>query len=155
MADSALQVPILVCLAVLITAVVSGLLPVSPVEVVLLAVAASVPPALVFPLTLLATLGHMAAKTVVYVGSRRTAPTIPARHQAAVQRVRTLLMRRRRMRIATVLVSAAGGVPPFYLVTICCGALRLPLRDYLLAGTIGRGLRFAALAVIPRFAGPV
>jgi membrane protein YqaA with SNARE-associated domain len=95
----------------------------------------------------------MAAKTLVYLGSRTAEPAIPARHRAALQRVRALLLRRRRVQLLTVLVSAVGGVPPFYLVTVCCGVLRLPLRDYLVVGAVGRGLRFAALALLPQLLG--
>jgi membrane protein YqaA with SNARE-associated domain len=36
---------------------------------------------------------------------------------------------------------------------VCSGVLRLPLRDFLVAGTVGRGLRFAALALAPRVLG--
>jgi membrane protein YqaA with SNARE-associated domain len=152
MRDTALQTPAMVCTLVLIIAAVSSLLPVSPVELMLLALSASVPPSLMLPVTVLATVGHMAAKTLVYVGSRSTTPAIPPRQRAALERVRALLMRRRRTRVLTMLLSAAGGVPPFYLVTICCGVLRLPLRDFLVAGTIGRGARFAVLALLPRLA---
>ena len=145
--------PIVVCALVLVIAAASSLLPVSPVEALLVALSASTPLSLLLPVVALATLGHMAAKTVVYLGSRTTSPIVPARQQAALERVRRLLLRRPRMQLLTVLVSAIGGVPPFYLVTVCSGILRLPLRDFLVAGTIGRGLRFGALALLPRLAG--
>jgi membrane protein YqaA with SNARE-associated domain len=153
MRDTVLHAPLLLCVLVLVVAAVSSLLPVSPVEALLLALSAVVPASLLLPLAALATVGHMAAKTLVYLGSRRAAPAVPARHRAALQRVHTLLVRRRRVQLLTVLASAAGGLPPFYLVTVCCGVLRLPLRDFLVAGTVGRGLRFAALALGPQFLG--
>jgi membrane protein YqaA with SNARE-associated domain len=149
MRDVATAAPVIVCVAVLILAAASSLLPVSPIEAILVALSASAPPSLLVPLTVLATLGHMASKTLVYLGSRRTTPLVTARHRAALERVRALLLRRRRMQLLTVLLSAVGGLPPFYLVTVCCGALRLPLRDFLVAGTLGRGLRFGALALLP------
>jgi membrane protein YqaA with SNARE-associated domain len=152
MRDAAMNAPLILCAFVVLVATVSSLLPVSPVEVLLIALSASLPPSLLLPVTMLATLGHMAAKTVIYLGSRTTVPALPARQRAALDRVRALLVRRRRVRLLTVLVSAIGGVPPFYLVTVCCGVLRLPLRDFLVAGTVGRGLRFAALALLPRLA---
>ncbi len=154
MRDAVLHAPLLLCVLVLVVAGVSSLLPISPVEALLLGLSASVPAHLLLPVTALATVGHMAAKTLVYLGSRSAAePAVPARHRAALQRVRALLTRRRRVRFLTVLVSALAGVPPFYLVTVCCGVLRLPLRDYVVAGAIGRGLRFAALALLPRLLG--
>lgn len=150
MADAVLHAPLLLCVLVLVVAGVSSLLPISPVEGLLLLLSASVPAPLVLPIAALATVGHMGAKTLIYLGSRRAEPAVPARQRAALQRVRALLLRRRRVQVATVLVSALGGVPPFYLVTVCCGVLRLPLRDFLVAGTVGRGLRFAALAFAPQ-----
>lgn len=145
--------PVILCLLVLVIAAASSLLPVSPVEVLLVALSASAPPWLLLPIIIVATAGHMSAKMLIYIGSRRTMPAVPARQRAALDRVRALLARRRRTQLLTVLASAIGGMPPFYLVTVCCGILRLPLRDYLVAGTIGRGLRFGALVLLPRVAG--
>lgn len=155
MRDVVVEAPLVVCAIVLLVAVASSLLPASPVEALLIALSASMPQSLALPVTVLATLGHMAAKTLLYLGSRRATPIVPARQRAALDRVRALLLRRRRLQLLTVLVSAIGGVPPFYLVTVCCGALRLPLRDFLVAGTVGRGLRFGALAFLPQLAGAV
>jgi membrane protein YqaA with SNARE-associated domain len=153
MPDVATAAPVIVCALVLIVAAASSLLPVSPIEAMLVALSASVPTSLLVPVTVLATVGHMAAKTVVYLGSRRTTPLATQRQRAGLERVRALLLRRRRLQVLTVLLSALGGLPPFYLVTVCCGALRLPLRDFLVAGTVGRGVRFGALALLPRLIG--
>lgn len=153
MRDAATATPLVLCALVLVIAAASSLLPVSPVEAILVALSASAPPSLLLPVAVLATLGHMAAKVVVYLGSRKTTPAVPARQRAALERVRALLLRRRRVRVLTVLLSAFGGMPPFYLVTVCCGVLRLPLRDFVIVGTVGRGLRFGALALLPRLVG--
>lgn len=46
-------------------------------------------------------------------------------------------------------VSASVGVPPFALVSVAAGALRIPLAIFLVAGLIGRWARFAfVLAVV-------
>jgi membrane protein YqaA with SNARE-associated domain len=151
MSDAVLQVPLLLCAFALVVGGVSALLPVLPIEPLLLGVSASVPARLLVPVVVLATVGHMAAKTLLYLGSRSaTERAMPARQRAMLERVRALLSRRRRVQLLTVLVSATAGVPPFYLVTVCCGVLRIPLRDYLVVSVIGRGLRFGALALLPR-----
>ena len=155
MRDAALHAPLLLCVVVLLVGGASSLLPVSPVEPMLVAVSVSLPAPLLLAVVVLATVGHMAAKTLLYLGSRTAAPAVPTRHRPAVERVRALLSRHRWSQVATVLVSALVGAPPFYLVTICCGVLRLPLRDYLIAGSLGRGLRFTALAFLPRLLGAV
>ena len=153
MRDLATAAPVIVCALVLVVAAASSLLPVSPVEAMLVALSASAPTSLLIPVTVVATLGHMAAKTLVYLGSRKTTPLVTPRQRAGLERVRALLLRRRRLQVLTVLLSAVGGLPPFYLVTVCSGALRLPLRDFLVAGTVGRGVRFGALALLPRLIG--
>jgi membrane protein YqaA with SNARE-associated domain len=155
MRDIGTAAPVIVFALVLVVAAASSLLPVSPVEAMLVALSASAPTSLLVPVTVAATLGHMAAKTLVYLGSRRTTPLVRPRQRAGLERVRALLLRRRRLQVLTVLLSAVGGLPPFYLVTVCCGALRLPLRDFLVAGTVGRGVRFGALALLPRLIGAV
>jgi membrane protein YqaA with SNARE-associated domain len=49
-----------------------------------------------------------------------------------------------------VLASSATSVPPFYLVTALAGALGLPLRDFLVAGSVGAAIRFTALLTLAR-----
>jgi membrane protein YqaA with SNARE-associated domain len=155
MPDPAAHGPLLLCLLTLVVAVIGSLLPLSPIEPLLLAVAASVPAPFLLPVVVLATVGHMAAKTLLYMGGHHAERAVPERRRATLRRVRALVSRHRSARCLTVLVSAFTGTPPFYLVTICCGALRIPLSDYLVAGTIGRGLRFAAFTLLPRFLSPL
>ncbi len=145
---------LVLCALALVVGGASALLPFLPIEPLLLGLSATVPRPLLLPVVTLATAGHMAAKTLLYLGSRSaTERAVPARQQAALERVRVLLSRRRAVQVLTVLVSALAGVPPFYLVTVCCGVLRLPLRDFLLVGVVGRGLRFGALALLPQLVG--
>jgi membrane protein YqaA with SNARE-associated domain len=153
MREAMLQAPLLLCLLALVVGLVSSLSPISPTEPILLGLAAFAPTPLLLLVVVLATVGHMAAKTVVYLGSRSAAPVVPARHRARLQQVRALVARRPGVQRLTVLVSALSSVPPFYLVTVCCGVVRMPLRDYVVAGTIGRALRFGALALLPRLLG--
>ena len=48
-----------------------------------------------------------------------------------------------------VLVSSAIGVPPFFLVTLAAGAVGVNFRRFVIAGTIGRLMRFGSLALLP------
>ena len=147
------QTPLLLCLAAVVVGVVGSLLPFSPIEPLLLGLAASAPAPLVLPIVALTTAATMGAKTLVYLASRGAQPTLPPRHRAALDRTRSLLERRRPVQLLVVLLSALAGLPPFYLVTVCCGVLRLSLRDYLVVGTLGRGLRFTAIALLPQLVG--
>ena len=154
MLDAVFEGPLLLCAFALVVGGASALVPLMPIEPLLLGASATVPPPLLLPVVALATAGHMAAKTVLYLVSRRAAEyAVPARQGAALERVRALLARRRPVQLLTLLASALAGVPPFYLVTVCYGVLRLPLRDYVVVGALGRALRFGTLAFVPRVFG--
>jgi membrane protein YqaA with SNARE-associated domain len=142
--------PPLLCVLALVLAGVGSVLPVSPTEPALLALAAAAPPALALPLALLATVGHMAGKLVVYAGGRRATRVLSARHRRALDRARPRMAGSRRAQYVTVLLSGAVGLPPFYGVTVLSGAMGVPLTGYLVAGSVGRAARFAGLALLPR-----
>ena len=153
MLEAALHSPLLLCLLTVAFAAGSALLPLSPVEPVLVGVALVAPHWLLLPLAALATASHMAAKTVVYLGGRRALAAVPARHRARVDSMGARLAGRRGAQLLVVLLSAITGLPPFYVVTAMCGALQIPLRDYLLAGTTGRAVRFTGLLFLPGLVG--
>lgn len=142
--------PFLICLVLLVAAAAGGVLPFSPTEPMLVAVAAYADQSLLLPVVVLATAAQIAAKAFLFAASAKAERVLPTRARAMVARVRARLAGRRWLQILTVLVSAFVGLPPFYLVTVACGALRLPLSDYLIAGTIGRASRFTALVMLPQ-----
>jgi len=142
--------PLLICAITVAVSIAGGLIPFSPLEPVLLGVAAIAPPSLLPLVVVLATLSQMGAKTLLYVGSRKALGTLTGHKRASFERVHRLLDGRRWLQILTVLVSAVVGLPPFYMVTVACGALSLPLRNYLIAGTVGRAARFTAIVMLPQ-----
>jgi membrane protein YqaA with SNARE-associated domain len=142
--------PVLLCALTVVLSVLAGMMPCSPFEPMLVAVAAVARPSLLIPLAVLATVSQMAAKTLLYVASRKAERSLSVRKRALFERVRARLAGRRWLQIATILVSGVFGLPPFYVVTVACGALRLPLRDYVVVGTFGRALRFTAIMMLPQ-----
>ena len=50
--------------------------------------------------------------------------------------------------------SAVIGLPPFYLVTLVAGVAGLRLRTFLWLGTLGRAIRFFAIALTVAYARP-
>lgn len=85
--------------------------------------------------------GQMLAKLVLYGIARWSPKRLPARAQGAIARFEGLSRRRGSMLV--VLASASVGVPPFYLVTIAAGALRLPPILFVGAGLAGTLIRYA------------
>ena len=72
------------------------------------------------------------------------------RGAAAVARWRDRFERHPRAVLATVLVSAVVGLPPFYVVSVAAGAMGLQFRRFVFVGTLGRLLHFAAVAWMGR-----
>lgn len=142
--------PVLLCALTVVLSVLAGMMPCSPFEPMLVAVAAVARPSLLIPLAVLATVSQMAAKTLLYLASRKAERSLSVRKRALFERVRARLAGRRWLQIVTILVSGVFGLPPFYIVTVACGALRLPLRDYVVVGTFGRAIRFTAIMLLPQ-----
>lgn len=150
MRDLALQSPLLLCVVTVIFGAASSLLPVSPVEPILVGVAIVAPPWLLLPLVVLATASHMSTKTLVFLGAGRVERVLSGTQRVRLERARVRLAGRLRLQQGTLFLSSLTGVPPFYLTTVICGSLRLPLRHFLVLATIGRAIRFAALMFIPQ-----
>ena len=142
--------PVLLCLATIALFGVSALVPVMATEPLLLGLAAAVPPALVIPITLLATATHMAAKAMVYLGSRNLEKVVSPQKRLLIERMCTRLDRRRAVQNGTVFISAITGLPPFYAVAMAGGVLRIPFSSFLILGFLGRAIRFGALVFAPQ-----
>lgn len=145
-----IESPVLLFAATIALFGVFALLPVMATEPLLLGLSAMVPAPMVIPVTLLATATHMAAKTIVYLGSRRAGGAVPHRRQTLVAKACARLAGRRSLQVGTVFLSAITGLPPFYAVTMAWGVMRLPLLDFLVAGFVGRAIRFSALVAAPQ-----
>lgn len=141
--------PLLVCAVVVAIALIGGLLPASPLEPVLIAIAALGSPTLTMQVVIVAAIAQMVPKTMLFLGSARAVEAMSPRKRVIVDRVGSRLAGRRWAQIVTVFVSAVVGMPPFYLMTVICGGLRLRLSDYFVAGAVGRTLRYVGLAMLP------
>lgn len=135
------------------TGAVGGLVPFSPLDPLLVGLAAIGSPATLVIGVLLATASQMCTKALLFAGCSKAERLLPPGKRARVDRITRLLRGRVHLQIATVFVSAVFGLPPLYLVTVVCGALQLRLRSFVLVAGIGRALRFAALVFIPYLLG--
>ena len=126
--------------------VVSGLIPFVNAEVLVAGAAVAVPPGYVIPVILLCSVGHMAAKVGLYAGARWLPERLPARARDRLERASAKTKRLEQAGFTLVLVSAAVGLPPFYLITLAAGAMHMNLTWFIVVGLVGRGVRFAAIA---------
>lgn len=127
-----------------LTCSLGGIVPWVSSEVVVLAAAALLPlPAL--PLLIAAcAAGQMSSKSVVYGVTRWAPHLLPQRARTALSRAEQY-RDRRLLLTGTAFVGAAVSVPPFYLVTLACGLLRVPFPAFLLAGLCGVLARYSLL----------
>jgi membrane protein YqaA with SNARE-associated domain len=129
--------------------VLSAIVPWVNAEVIVLSfVALAHSPAELALVVIIATAGQMAGKCVVFWAGRR-GEKWHARAGELSARWRERLTARPWRAVTLVLVSSAVGVPPFFLVTLAAGAVGVNFRRFVVAGSIGRFVRFGALAFLP------
>jgi len=134
-------------------AVVSAVFPWVNAEVIVLSLPAMAPSkAALVVLLLTATAGQMTGKCFLYWAGRKGNKVLSGRAGKALTRWRESLESRPAKAVLLVLISSIVGLPPFYVMTILAGALRMNFLVYLAAGTTGRLIRFGALVMLPQFA---
>lgn len=144
--------PAQVALLTLVAGFTSGFLPFVNVEAYLLGAAALFPESPLLLVVVPATVGQMAAKSLLYLGGRGLVG-LPRRYCDRALAVGSRLAAGEGRSAGVVFSSALAGLPPFYLVSVAAGALRVSPRVFLLTGTAGRFLRFAAVFAGPRLLG--
>jgi membrane protein YqaA with SNARE-associated domain len=130
--------------------VASGFLPFLPAEVYLLGASAMSPPAFVAPLILAATLGQMTAKTAMFSAGRGLVKVKGARFQKWLADAEQWARNRKNIGAALIFISASGGLPPFYIVCVAAGMLRVGWVPFLVFGSLGRAVRFAVVVAFPQ-----
>jgi membrane protein YqaA with SNARE-associated domain len=136
-------------LATFVWCMTSGLMPIVNAEIFLVGVAALTPSSRLWVIVAAATAGQMIAKSLMYlVGSGVV--RLPFRRE------RRLDLEAARERVARwknkdllVFVSAALGLPPFYLISILAGTLKLPFARFFAFGLAGRVVRFSLIVAVP------
>jgi len=134
-------------------AVASAVFPWVNAEVIVLSLPAVAPSktALVI-LLLVATAGQMTGKCFLYWASRKGNRVLRGRAGEILAKWRERLEAKPSKAVALVLVSSTVGLPPFYLMTLLAGALKMNFLTFLAAGTTGRLVRFGALVTLPHLA---
>jgi membrane protein YqaA with SNARE-associated domain len=129
----------------------SALLPWLNCEVILLGLAALArSPLELGAIVMLTSAGQMAGKCALYWAGRGSLRFQHGRVSRTVAAWNERFERLPSGPVALVFVSSAVGIPPFYVVTVLAGALRMHFTRFMVVGTCGRLVRFGALAFVPR-----
>ncbi len=131
--------------------ILSALIPVLNAEVYLAALAASQSPPL-WPMAIVAAAGQMIGKIVYYYLGKSSLDwrwikkrTDTPRFQAGLEKWRIRLENRPWVAAVFVLASASVGIPPFAIVAVLAGTLRMSFSMFVVVGFLGRVLRFASI----------
>jgi membrane protein YqaA with SNARE-associated domain len=130
--------------------VAGSIIPLINTEVYLVSAVALSPDGWVIPLVLAATFGQMTGKVVMYYAGRGVVHIPYERVRTRMVAMQARLQARPRAGAAVLLASATVGLPPLYVVSIACGAVRMNLLAFFVIGTVGRLVHFAAVAAIPQ-----
>ena len=150
MLDALTASPLLLCLGAMALSAASGVLPASPVEPIIVAMAALMPRWMLLPAAALVTLSAMSTKVLVYAGGMQAQRMFPQRTRPRVDALAARLRAQGpNARRSLIVISAMTGVPSFYVVTVLCGTLRMPVREWFIAGTVGRAVRIIGLVFLP------
>lgn len=138
-------------LASFVVGFVSGLVPFVNSEIYLVAVSSVAARPALMPIALLVAAGQMVAKTILFYAGQGVFKINMGKYQSKVEAVQDKFVRWKNKTDALIFMSAALGLPPFYVVSFVAGALKLNVIKFVVVGLVGRGIRFAALVYFPQF----
>ena len=127
------------------TVAAGGILPWINSEVVVAGAALLTPESGLPALVLACSAAQMSAKAILYGVIRWVPERMPARARQFVNRVE-VFRQRRGLLVLAVFSGSAIALPPFYLVTLACGMLRVPFALFAIAGLAGTISRYGFLA---------
>ena len=127
------------------TVAVGGILPWINGEVVIAGAALLTPQGGLPALVLACAAAQMSAKAVLYGVIRWVPERMPARARKLTSRIEAY-RERRGFLVLAVFSGSAIALPPFYLVTLACGMLRVPFALFVIAGLAGTISRYGFVA---------
>lgn len=140
---------LLTCSGCFALTVVSAVVPWINAEIVLLSFTTTASsPGMIAALVVVATAGQMTGKLALYTAGWHSAGAPSGRIARLLDTWRPRCEANRWRADWLVLVSSTIGIPPFIATTLLAGALRMQIARFVVAGSIGRLIRFGALAVL-------
>ena len=135
----------------LVVCFIAGLIPIVNAEIFLagLSMWAVRSPGQLPLIVAMAAVGQMTAKVLLYYAGLGMFQLPRGRWKERIARARGRLDKWREKPYFVYGLSASVGLPPFYLVSLAAGALRINFTLFCVIGVIGRALRFAVVVAIP------
>ena len=142
-------------LATFIFSLLSAVIPFLNLEFYLATVSAIAPNSLTYLtiILLIATLSHMIGKGVLYGAGRGVVKISWNNHKFSPKQIKKLQLRMEKLQThnsAFLFFSGVTGLPPFYLVTIIAGTLKINFWNFFICGFAGRLIRLAFVLALPQ-----
>lgn len=140
--------------ATLIICTVAGVFPVVNTEVYLLSISTLLPKSLgqLFAIVLLATLGQMLGKSLMFFASQG-AIAFSLKQPKYANQIEKVILKMEKMgnhRNWFIFLSGSVSFPPFFVVTVCSALLKIRFFNFFLFGAAGRFIRFIFCVGIPQ-----
>jgi membrane protein YqaA with SNARE-associated domain len=134
----------------LVVCFIAGLVPLVNAEVFLVGLTmwAVQSPAQLPAIVVLAAVGQMTAKVLLYYAGLGMFELPRGKWRVRIDRARARIDRWKERPYIVYGISSVVGLPPFYLVSLVAGALRINFTLFCVIGLAGRALRFAILVAI-------
>lgn len=129
---------------------ISGFIPIVNAEIFLIIVSSLITKSLFLPVLLLATLGQMTAKTVLFFSGMGVIKLSLKRFENKINDTMVKIKNWGSKVDLLIFISAFTGFPPFYIITIASGMIRHKLYRFFICGFTGRLLRFGIVMLFPQ-----
>ena len=120
------------------------------IELVLIAASAAAPRSYALPLILAATLGQMAGKSMMFFGGRGVKFLQRGYMKEKIDEMGERMQRRNGAVGTLLFMSAATGLPPFYVVSVASGIVGVAFAQFATLGFLGRFARFSIVVLFPQ-----
>lgn len=130
---------------------ISGFVPIVNAEIFLIFLSTLLTKPLIFPVLLLATIGQMTAKTILFLSGMGILKLSLKRYENKIDETIAKMHRWGSKIDVFIFLSAFTGFPPFYIITIVAGIIRHNFFRFFISGFTGRLLRFGLIILFPQF----
>ncbi|MBU8869543.1 MAG: VTT domain-containing protein [Gemmatimonadales bacterium] len=127
----------------------SGFIPVVNAEAIVIGVAAMSGNNTIWQIALVSAFGQMLAKGILFFVGRGAIKIPMGKYEAKLAEAEKKFEKWQGKSDLFVFLSASVGMPPFYIVSILAGVVKLNFFRFFSAGLVGRFIRFGILALFP------
>jgi membrane protein YqaA with SNARE-associated domain len=137
-------------LATFIVCLISGFVPIVNAEIYLITVSSFSAKTEIFFLIFISTSGQMIAKSILFLSGRGILNIPFHKYEKKIENAKEKFKKWENRSFLFIFLSASSGFPPFYVVSVLSGMLKLNFKWFVISGFLGRFVRFAVAVLFPQ-----